>query len=613
MKNSCIPYEEMKRQYMTGWQTWNVNSVLSYVYMPQGLALNLCVKEYQNGAYLRHPLIGRQNPGDEQIYPLAHGGDYTLVRVCWRSIEFTVETASQGDQLVMLVSASATQPHPAMLVLETGFLWNRPGEIAGSDAQSLNAVTGDKVFSIRAVGTPAAEDPNLPCMGRWLALSLGKNAVFCVGEALSAEQAQAFLQQKRAAYRARLQKIGRDEADLYEALMCAMNWDTVYDARNGRVISPVSRLWSVGAGGYVLFCWDNYFAGLMAALFDKRLAYSNLLEITAERTEAGFVPNLTYGTGQQSLDRSQPPVGSAMALGVYRITGEKWPLEQMYPDLLAWNEWFFSHRMHPSGALGWGSDPFKPRYGNSWETDGVNDRFGASLESGLDNSPMYDDIPFDKERHMLCLEDVGLTGLFILDCRALEQIAEIIGRKEDLPLIFRRKEKAEQGMEGLWNEEKGFYMNRRTDSGEFSPVLSPTHFYALFSRNVPAERAKKIEQYYFDPSFFYGEWVMPSVMRCHPAYPEQDYWRGRIWAPMNFLVYLAAQGHPLEAMRRDLAEKSKKLLLKEWLEKKHIHENYSALTGEGCDKKNSDRFYHWGALLAVIWLMECGRVPPIME
>ena len=69
----------------------------------------------------------------------------------------------------------------------------------------------------------------------------------------------------------------------------------------------------------------------------------------------------------------------------------------------------------------WGSDPRPVDYGNYWDTTGVNDTFGGALESGLDNSPMYDDIPFDKDRHVMCLADVGLTGLYILDCEALAE------------------------------------------------------------------------------------------------------------------------------------------------------------------------------------------------
>jgi len=33
--------------------------------------------------------------------------------------------------------------------------------------------------------------------------------------------------------------------------------------------------------------------------------------------------------------------------------------------------------------------------------------------------------------------------------------------------------------------------------------------------------------------------VIPSIAIDDPAFPDQDYWRGRIWGPMNYLVYLA--------------------------------------------------------------------------
>jgi hypothetical protein len=39
---------------------------------------------------------------------------------------------------------------------------------------------------------------------------------------------------------------------------------------------------------------------------------------------------------------------------------------------------------------------------------------------------MYDDIPFDEHRHILVLEDVGLVGLYIKDCRCLSEIAAVL-------------------------------------------------------------------------------------------------------------------------------------------------------------------------------------------
>ena len=101
---------------------------------------------------------------------------------------------------------------------------------------------------------------------------------------------------------------------------------------------------------------------------------------------------------------------------------------------------------------------------------------------------------------------------------------------------------------------------------------------------------------------------MPSIARNDPAYPDQDYWRGRIWAPMNFLAYLGIRNYDLPKARKAMVEKSEALLLKEWREHGHVHENYCGDTGEGCNSKKSDRFYHWGGLLGLISILDKARV-----
>ena len=57
---------------------------------------------------------------------------------------------------------------------------------------------------------------------------------------------------------------------------------------------------------------------------------------------------------------------------------------------------------------------------------------------------------------------------------------------------------------------------------------------------------------------------------------------------------------------KTLAEKSLRIFEPEWKENRHVHENYNAITGEGCDVPSSDKFYHWGALLAAIALRNRG-------
>jgi hypothetical protein len=80
-----------------------------------------------------------------------------------------------------------------------------------------------------------------------------------------------------------------------------------------------------------------------------------------------------------------------------------------------------------------------------------------------------------------------------------------------------------------------------------------------------------------------------------------------VWAPLNFLVYLGLRNYDLPAARAALARKSVALLEKEWRSHRHVHENYNANTGLGCDVARSDPFYHWGGLLGLVAILEDGR------
>ena len=113
-----------------------------------------------------------------------------------------------------------------------------------------------------------------------------------------------------------------------------------------------------------------------------------------------------------------------------------------------------------------------------------------------------------------------------------------------------------------------------------------------------------VEKHLLNEKEFWGEWVIPSIERDDPAFHDQNYWRGRIWGPMNYLVYLGLSNYDLPKARRELAAKSFDLFVKEWTEKGHVHENYNAVTGIGDDVTSSDRFYHWGALLGYVEYLE---------
>ena len=195
----------------------------------------------------------------------------------------------------------------------------------------------------------------------------------------------------------------------------------------------------------------------------------------------------------------------------------------------------------------------------------------------------------------------------IMDCEALAYIANELGREKEREELLARAELYRKNMQPLWDSAFGLFLNRHIESGELSKRISPTNFYALNGSVASQKQAQQMmEEHYYNPEEFYGEYVMPSVARNDTAYTGADYWRGSIWAPMNLLVYWGMQNYELPEARKDLAEKSKNLLLKNWHERGWVRENYNAETG-GFNFR-SEHFYHWGALLGMIYLVEEGYI-----
>ena len=233
-------------------------------------------------------------------------------------------------------------------------------------------------------------------------------------------------------------------------------------------------------------------------------------------------------------------------------------MKKTFDQLLTWNLWWDENR-NLDGYLCWGSDPVASLTGDRREKI-QNVHKAASNESGLDNSPMYEDAPFDTINHKILVGDVGLMSLYVGDRDALVFISNELGRDEEV--------------------------------------------HELQTRAATREQAERmISEHLYNPDEFWGDFILPSIARNDSSYTGEDYWRGSIWATMNFLVDLGMRNYNLPQARQHLAQKSRSLLLREWHTNGWIRENYHAEHG-GAPSRRSSHFDHWGALLAMIDLME---------
>ena len=213
---------------------------------------------------------------------------------------------------------------------------------------------------------------------------------------------------------------------------------------------------------------------------------------------------------------------------------------------------------------------------------------------------------------MMLLNDAGLCGLYVMDCNLLAKIANELGYKKDAKELRNRANTYSKNMGKLWDDSNGLYYNRHTNTGFLNPRISPTNFYPMLA-NIPTQQQvrRMMDEHFLNPEEFWGEWIIPATPRNDPAFKDNTYWRGRIWAPLNFLVYLGMRNYDVHTERKALSEKSRKLLLKSWESNGYIFENYNSETGVGDDVRNSDKFYHWGALLGFITLIEEGHFKDI--
>jgi len=614
-------YRQLQAHLARGWNTWDVGSVATQVLLPEGLAIHVGLKHNStlNGdAFLGNALIGRLEPGAERVTPGPHAwdGSYTSANYEWKGHKWRVESAHDGADLVMLVTPLGNSaPLPPTGVFSVSSIWNRHADPVsvgrhgivvqtGTDSSiEVNCTCGETAGSL-SVDVPIASPFFSVDLTAPVGVSTQTRDARMVGTPRAPrtlEQIESVIERQRKAYERKISDAGAN-GPILDAIETTLGWDTIYEPEKGRVFSPVSRVWSVGWGGYVLFDWDTFFAATMAGIGDKDLAYANALETLREETPEGFVPNFARAGGWKSFDRSEPPVGAITVRGLYNKFHDKWFVEDAFDPLLKWNRWWAQHR-DLEGIITLGSDPENPP-GNP-DDHSVGAWQGAVYESGLDNSPMYHGTTYNQKTHLLEYADVGMTSLYVADCDALAEMAGVLGKTKEQAELKQRAEHYRAGLTKLWNPDAGMFLNRNLHTNAWVMRLSPTNFYPLLAKAATPEQARTmIEKHLTNPNEFWGEYVIPSIARDDPAFKDQEYWRGRIWGPMNYLVYLGLRNYEDAAVRKDFAEKSYALFLKEWKDKGHVHENYNAITGSGDDVFSSDRFYHWGALLGYIEYLE---------
>lgn len=405
-----------------------------------------------------------------------------------------------------------------------------------------------------------------------------------------------------------------------DAVNDTLQWGEVYTPLRKRTYITVSRKWAEENNSAPDFLWDSFLNGLLVSQEDESKAYEMIRDITSWQNEQGMF--CQYGQWVSRPDRwifpvawghSQYPIGSLIVAKIYLRRPNKEFLSEIYPRLLRNQQWWFADRGdgqpwrdgNKNGLLELGS--------NYPEEIPYKDRQQCAYFESNDDSPQWQYVaPYNSHTQTIEQDTVERNCLYALDCWVLAWMANELGRHADSVALTQEHARISNAINRLlWDPQRECYFNRHWDNHPenlFFSQIGPDIFFSLLGKVASSEQAEGLRNIFHDPNKFAGEWLIPTISRDDPAFPTQDYWRGKVWPPHNWLVYQGLKMHEWDREARLLAESSAKMFFKAWRDKGECHENFSAITGEGTGQ--SDPHYTWGALMSLIAIEELIDVNP---
>jgi hypothetical protein len=391
--------------------------------------------------------------------------------------------------------------------------------------------------------------------------------------------------------------------------------------------------------------WDSAFVALGFDTFDRDRAWTEIETLFNAQWDDGFLPHIVFwkddpgyfpgpavwGTNKQPVTSgiTQPPVAATSVRKLWESAkgaGEgdscRERLQALFPKLLAWHRWFATYRdpdqrgvvvaMHP-WETGRDNSPEWDVPGEPIDVSGVGDyvrrdtshldskmrptkleydrylalvQFGRS--TGWDHARIAAENPFR-------VADVGMSMILLRANRDLAALADELGKPDDAAEIRDWVARAEQGIGWLWNDEVGAWCSRDLLTGRSSGFITSASFLSFYAGLHDAERdfatlAK------FDRIAGTVEFVMPSLDPADPGFQMIRYWRGPVWAVVNYMIGtgLAEAGDEVRAerVRADTLE---------LMRRNGFYEAYSPIDGTG---SGGDDF-SWTAAIWLAWSEGC--------
>jgi glycogen debranching enzyme len=184
-----------------------------------------------------------------------------------------------------------------------------------------------------------------------------------------------------------------------------------------------------------------------------------------------------------------------------------------------------------------------------------------------------------------------MSMILLRASRDLAVLADELGKPGEAAEIRQWVVRSERGIGWLWDDEVKAWCSRDTLTGRFSGFVTSASFLSFYAGLSDPNRDAAIRAH-FDRIASMVQFVMPSLDPADPGFQMIRYWRGPVWAVVNYMIGTglaeAGDARRAERMRTDTLE---------LMRRNGFYEAYSPVDGTG---SGGDDF-SWTAAIWLAW------------
>ncbi len=354
--------------------------------------------------------------------------------------------------------------------------------------------------------------------------------------------------------------------------------------------------------------WDSCFHIIVNTHLNHTLAKQEFETIMKVQRGDGFLAHMVFWKGNITpVDKvlrgyyndvftsslTQTPIIAFALKKIYENTRDKPFLTQYLPRVKKYFDFIFNSRIFADDDI---SLP----------------NIIHTLESGLDNSPIYDEpLKIKSEDHFVSFQglksalkqlqvlkqcnwdlkriqkhnfflckDLVFNCTFVQGYRELAQLYNEMGNNlESERCTERAKSLEDLILKECWDSEKGLFFPLFGRENVKCDVKSAASLIPLFLDGLPFNKAiVLVEDHLTNEHEFWTKFPVPTIAIDEPSYSDRrdSMWRGPTWITINWFLINGLKKHGFESQAIDLAQKTLNMVAHSG-----FREFYSATTGKG--------------------------------